>query len=223
MSGSVQIHDYRNRNTHVLPLFKENLAVASTEEIRRNVIASLPELELIQDQDLRNKVADAWTLSLEQNNFSALEEMDHSGRPGMFFSKQKSQADHVRGVAQMALKMGEVMKSIFPELDLSNDEIVAGALCHDLGKPGEYNLEHRKRWAADPGRTGKPSVRHTFYGFHIALTAGLPESIAHVAAMHAAEGEIVNRSTLAELVHFADDAYWYILLRAGIVEPGTPK
>lgn len=197
--------------------------MATTEEIRSNVVTSLPEAAEIKNTALREKVYDAWTLALEKNNYARIEEMDHSGRPGMFFSKKLSQAEHLRGVARMAAEMAKAMQNLIPDFNVDMDEVIAGGLCHDLGKPAEYNPENRKRWADNPGAAGKPGIRHTFYGYYIAMIADLPESISHIAAMHSAEGEIVNRSVAAEIIRWADDGYWHILLAAGLVERGTPK
>jgi len=99
------------------------------------------------------------------------------------------------------------------------DEVISGALCHDLGKPFEYNPENRKRWSADPAKTGFPSIRHTQYGTYVALTIGLLESIAHIAGAHSMEGESVERSLVLEVVRHADEALWSVLVAAGIVKP----
>ena len=93
------------------------------------------------------------------------------------------------------------------------DEIIAGGLCHDLGKPFEY--ANQQRWASDTRATGMPSIRHTVYGVHVALTAGLPEKIAHIAGAHSLEGEYVQRSLAAEIVHIADHGFWGILAKCG--------
>ena len=91
------------------------------------------------------------------------------------------------------------MKSNF-DLDVDMDEVIAGGLCHDLGKPFEFDANNQARWKANPGITGCPSIRHTVYGVHIALTAGLPEKIAHIAGAHSREGEHVQRSLVGEIV-----------------------
>ena len=106
---------------------------------------------------------------------------------------------------------------MFKDFDVDIDEVIAGGLCHDLGKPFEYNEENRSRWSSDPAATGFPSIRHTMYGVHIALSAGLPEKIAHIAGAHSMEGQFLKRSLAGEIIHYADEAYWRILAKTDIV------
>ena len=187
-------------------------------KIRGSVVESLPEAKKILNTDLRDKVYDAWTMSLQINGFSKIEEMEHSGTPGVFASTGRTQADHLRGVARLAMKMAEELKDMFQEFRIDMDEVIAGGLCHDIGKPFEYNKANRERWAKDPSNSGSPAIRHSVYGVHIALSAGLPEKIAHIAGAHSREGQFIDRSLVGELIHFADEAYWHVLAKAGIVK-----
>ncbi len=98
---------------------------------------------------------------------------------------------------------------------MGRDDLIAGGLCHDLGKPYEYSPANRARWDGDPSTSGRPAIRHPVYGVLIALLAGLPEGIAHIVGGHSAEGENITRSLAATIVHHADHAYWEILRSAG--------
>jgi hypothetical protein len=60
-------------------------------------------------------------------------------------------------------------------------------------------------------------MRHTVYGVHVALSAGLPEKIAHIAGAHSAEGQFVQRSLAGTIVHHADHAFWRVLDKAGLL------
>ena len=186
------------------------------EKIRQGVIESLPEAKQIENNDLREKVYDAWAMSLGESGYGSLEELPNSGTPDTDIAESGTQADHLRGVARMAAAMATELKNTFDDFDVDMDEIIAGGLCHDLGKPFEY--AHQERWKSDPRFTGKPSIRHTVYGVHVALTAGLPEKIAHIAGAHSLEGKYIERSLAAEIVYFADHAFWGILAKAGIVD-----
>ena len=66
--------------------------------------------------------------------------------------------------------------------------------------------------------SGKPPIRHTVYGVYIALTAGLPEEIAHVCGGHSMEGEYIKRSLINTIVHLADLAFWDILESHGSLD-----
>ena len=186
------------------------------ETIRQGVIKSLPEASQIKDEELREKVYDAWAISLSESGYSKLEEIPNSGTPETDIAKIGTQADHLRGVARIAAAIATELNDAFEDFDVDMDEVIAGGLCHDLGKPFEY--ANQQRWVSDPRITGKPSIRHTVYGVHVALTAGLPEKIAHIAGAHSLEGEFVERSLAAEIVYYADHAFWGLLAKAGIAD-----
>ena len=193
----------------------------STGEIRDGVVEALGEAEKIEDRDLRNKVYDAWAYSLQQNGFESIGEMEHSAGPGVMVAKGGNQADHLRGVARLAAAIASELKSMFDAIDIDIDEVIAGGLCHDLGKPFEYRESNRKRWSSDPAATGFPSIRHTVYGVHVALAVGLPEKIAHIAGAHSMEGQFLQRSLAGEIVHYADEAYWRVLAKSDIIDRST--
>jgi putative nucleotidyltransferase with HDIG domain len=188
--------------------------------IREGVINSLPEANNIRNKDLREKVYDAWTIALQQTNFKLIDDIPASGDPDAPVMKSGTQADHLRIVANIAVAIAQELKREFKEFDIDIDEVLAGGLCHDLGKPFEYEPNNRKLWQSDPRKVGFPSIRHPVYGVHIALTAGLPESIAHIvgAHSHGREGDLVIRSLACDLVHYADYAYWELLEKAGLMQ-----
>ena len=124
-------------------------------------------------------------------------------------------ADHANGVARMGAAMATALKGTIRGFEVDMDEVIAGGLCHDIGKPFEFDPVNRERWEADPGKTGLPSMRHTLYGVYLCLSAGLPEEIAHIAGAHSLEGENVARSTVCDIIHFVDYAFWGILGKAG--------
>ena len=192
------------------------------EKIRKGVIESLPEAKEIKDKDLRERVYDAWTLALAESGFKSIEDLPGSGAPGYPCIKGSTQTDHLRGVARMAAAMAKELGNLFPHFNVDVDEVIAGGLCHDLGKPFEYNPSNRKRWEADPAATGCPSIRHSVYGVHVALAAGLPEKIAHIAGAHSMEGEYITRSTTCELVHGADYCFWPTMGKAGSLDGPMP-
>ena len=144
------------------------------QKIKDGVVQSLPIINDINDQDLRQKVIDAWALSLALNGYERIEEMPGNGMPGA--PVKGDQSHHVLGVTYMAMAMKDCLEKVFNEpLGVDSDMLLACALCHDVGKPYEYNPENIKRWTEDPRESGKPALRHPAYGAYIALTVGLPE------------------------------------------------
>jgi putative nucleotidyltransferase with HDIG domain len=187
---------------------------AVTDELRARVREELPEVEQIGDAGLAAKVVEAWALALASSSFGALAEIEPSGNPGVNTLKRGTQADHIRGVTRMALAVAEQLQAQLPDLVVDRDILIAGALCHDIGKPWEFDPRNRERWEGEPRRAGLPSIRHPAFGVHVCLTAGLPEEVAHCAAAHSGEGELLVRSLENTIVHHADYAFWGVA-RAG--------
>lgn len=188
------------------------------KKIRDGVIKALPEARLINNREIREKVYDAWAVSLATSGYKKIEDIPASGNPGTPEMKTGTQADHLRSVARLAAVMAKDLADTFPQFKVDMDEVIAGGLCHDLGKPFEFDAANQARWQADPSVTGWPSIRHPVYGVHIALSVGLPEKIAHIAGAHSMEGENVRRSLVATIVHYADYAFWRILETAGVLK-----
>lgn len=187
------------------------------EPLRKSVRRSLPEVEEIQDQELRGKVVDAWALALAGTEFESLDDIPCSPVPEAGEIPGASQALHLRATARLAVAMLEAIEEMVGTLAVERDELIAGGLCHDLGKPYEYSPANRARWHRDPRVSGKPAVRHPVYGVHVALMAELPESIVHIVGGHSAEGENVTRSLANTIIHHADRAFWEVLRCAGML------
>ena len=158
---------------------------------------------------------------LEKSSFSSIRELAPAGNPGVLEAKRGDQTDHIRGVTRLAMKIADEMSAHYPELEIDRDIVIAGGICHDIGKPWEFDPENRKRWEQNPKRAGKPSIRHPAFGAHICLTAGLPEEVAHIATGHSGEGELIQRSLENTIIHYADHAFWHVLLAGNLIKPET--
>ena len=195
--------------------------MAATDELRAKVREELPEIREISDAELRDKVVEAWATALADSPFGAISEIRPSGNPDTPPLKTGTQADHLRGVARLAARMADELMSMFPALSVNRDILIAGALCHDVGKPWEFSPENQARWRDSPSACGRPSIRHPVYGVHVCLSVGLPEGVAHIAGAHSAEGERIVRSLENTIVHHADHAFWRILGAGGLLEEAT--
>ena len=189
------------------------------EALRARVRDELPEVEEISDPELRAKVVEAWALALAGSSFSSIAEIEPSGNPGVNTLKRGRQTDHIRGVTRLAMALADELQAVLPDLQVNRDLLIAGALCHDVGKPWEFDPENRRRWEARPRAAGLPSIRHPAYGVHICLTVGLPEEVAHCAAAHSGEGELLVRSLENTIIHHADYAFWGIARAGDLLVP----
>ncbi len=192
-----------------------------TEALRARIREELPEVAAIRDADLAARVVEAWALAIARSSYGSIREIPPSGNPGQMVMTRGDQTDHIRGVTRLAMRMAEEMAAMNPDMIIDHDIVVAGGLCHDVGKPWEYDPENRRRWEAAPRATGLPSIRHPAYGVHLCLTVGLPEAVAHIAGAHSGEGELVVRSLEGTIVHLADIGYWTMALAGGLIRPET--
>jgi putative nucleotidyltransferase with HDIG domain len=192
-----------------------------TDALRRTVVEDLPEIEQIENLALRTKVVEAWTFALAHSSFGRISDIEPGGNPGMNVLKRGSQADHLRGVARLALQIADTFVAQRPEVRIDRDVVLTGALCHDVGKPYEFDPVNIARWAQDPSATGQPTLRHTVFGTYVCLAVGLPEEIAHIACAHSLEGQHIGVSTECMIVRHADHAYWSVAGALGLLTPGS--
>lgn len=192
-----------------------------TDELRATVRAELPEVEDIGDAGLRDKVVEAWALCLAHSSFNSIDEIEPAANPGVNRLKNGKQSDHIRGVTQLAITVADTFSKLMPNLEVNRDILIAGALCHDVGKPFEFDPGNRQRWEANPYNAGLPAIRHPAYGVYICLTVGLPEEVAHCAAAHSGEGELVVRSLENTIIHHVDYAFWNVCRAGDLLVPET--
>jgi putative nucleotidyltransferase with HDIG domain len=191
----------------------------AADEMRRSILEDLPEIADIKNEDLQAKVVDAWAYSLSGSSFNRISDIPGEGNPNVLVLRRGNQTDHLRGVALLALKIVDLFEETFPEVVIDRDIVLAGALCHDIGKPFEFDPANRERWAKDPSRYGQPALRHSVYGAHVCLTVGLPEEVAHIALGHSLEGQHIGLSTECYIVRHADHTWWHVAGAVGLLKP----
>jgi putative nucleotidyltransferase with HDIG domain len=161
-----------------------------------------PELEWINDPDLREKTARTWELALER---SVLTPEDLKRIPFTLLCGPDLKVtfmDHKRSVVHIARASAEKMIEFYHgELPIDMDVLLSGAILADVGKLLEYELT--ADGTAVQGMYGK-YLRHPFSGVSLAEQCGLPASVCHIIAAHAGEGNHVKRSVEAYIVHHAD-------------------
>ncbi|WP_340107831.1 HD domain-containing protein [Pikeienuella sp. HZG-20] len=186
-----------------------------------SVIEDLPEIQNIKDDKLRDRVTHAWAFALTNSSFSRISDIQGAGNPDQIVLVSGDQSAHLRGVATIAMALVDEFETRFPQVAINRDIVLAGALCHDIGKPWEFDPENLKRWRGDPSANGEPSLRHSVYGAHICLMNGLPEEVAHIALGHSMEGQHIGLSTECLIVRAADHTWWQVANSLGLIKAGT--
>jgi putative nucleotidyltransferase with HDIG domain len=169
--------------------------------MRETVQRLWPEIEWISDPQLRGQVTKTWIKALER---SALKPDNLSEIPFTLLVPNCpiTFMEHKRCVVHIARKSAEAMQEFMGRaLPIDMDTVIAGAILADVGKLLEYELDaDGKSRQSERGE----ALRHPFTGVALALECGVPDAVCHIIAAHAAEGDLVKRTTEAFIVHHAD-------------------
>ena len=159
-----------------------------------------PELQWIDNSDLRESVTQTWIKAMEM---SPLEPDDLNTIPFTLLIPDcpATFMEHKRCVVHIARKSAESMDEFLGKgLPIDKDTVIAGAILADVGKVLEYEKIGGKAVQSERGK----NLRHPFTGVHVAMECGVPDAVCHIIAAHAGEGDLVKRSTEAIIVHHAD-------------------
>jgi putative nucleotidyltransferase with HDIG domain len=159
-----------------------------------------PEIAWIGEPGLRESVLQTWIRAFEASPLTPadLEQIPFTllvpNCPATFM-------EHKRCVVHIARRSAEAMQEFLGRaLPIDHDVVIAGAILADVGKLLEYEKVDGRAVQSERGK----NLRHPFTGVHLAMACGVPDSVCHIIAAHAAEGDLVRRSTEAFIVHHAD-------------------
>jgi putative nucleotidyltransferase with HDIG domain len=168
--------------------------------MRDKVLEIWPEIGWIENEDLRNKVTDAWVYAIDSSVLSA-EDLETIPFSLLIKDCQVSFMNHKRTCVQLAVDIAKRMKENFgDEIRIDMDILIAGAILIDVGKLMEYEIVDGKLSTSSAGKV----VRHPFSGVAIADRFGLPAEVQHIIATHSKEGDLGMRTVESIIVHHAD-------------------
>ncbi len=169
--------------------------------MRERLLELIPEFDLIQDADLREKCLKTWEAAMGESGWTP-DSLARMPFTLLINPCPASYIDHVRAVTLSAVRVAEVFAQIYGDrVPVDMDLLVAGGLLHDIGKLLEY--ENRDDGVTVQTYAGK-LLRHPFTGMELAARFDLPVEVQHIIATHAGEGDKVKRTTEATLVNHAD-------------------
>ncbi|MFB6132516.1 MAG: HD domain-containing protein [Halanaeroarchaeum sp.] len=158
---------------------------------------AFPELEAIDDADLRAGVVEAWTIAATENDVEDLHAVPWLPPTQRDLGLDDEYlVDHVRDVTVGARLLAEMLDDRRP-VDLSLDLVVAGGLIHDVSKLAEFD-----------GMNATPVydlLGHPYYGVHVVERAGLPVELAHVVLSHTSRTTVEPATLEAAIVKRADE------------------
>ena len=159
-----------------------------------------PEIEWVQDPELKEKVYQTWEYALQQSVLSP-KDLERIPFTLLIQDCKVTFMEHKRAVVHIAVNGAKAMQEFFGNnLPINMDYLVAGAILIDVGKLIEYVLEDD---VAVVGKTGK-LLRHPFSGVALAMRFGVPDEICHMIATHSSEGDLGKRTIESIIIHHAD-------------------
>ena len=165
-----------------------------------DVLKLWPELEWIEDANLREATAKTWELALERSPLTP-EDLERIPFTLLVPDCKVTFMAHKRLVVHVSRDAAvQMSKFLSPDLVCDLDTVIAGAILADGGKLLEYAKDGEKTVKSDTGKY----LRHPFTGVGLAMEAGVPDRVSHIISAHAGEGDMVTRSPEAYVVHHAD-------------------
>jgi putative nucleotidyltransferase with HDIG domain len=158
---------------------------------KRDIEACFTELTWIQDKGLRDKVVMVWKTAADRGKWHKLQEIPFT----LLFENSGLLVDHTKRITALVRNVSNTRQET-----LNKDYLVAGALLHDVGKLLEYELKDGKILKSTFGE----KIRHPAAGAQLAEEAGLPKEVVHIIAAHSHEGDTMNRSPEAIIIHHCD-------------------
>ena len=173
----------------------------TAETMIRDAVRQLwPELDWIHDADLREKVTRTWERAFALSPLTP-DDLNRIPFTLLVANCPTTFMEHKRSVVHIARHAAEAMQQFMGNaLKIDMDVVIAGAILADVGKLLEYEAKNGKTVQSERGEM----LRHPFTGVALAMECGVPDAVCHVIAAHAAEGDLVKRTTEAFIVHHAD-------------------
>jgi putative nucleotidyltransferase with HDIG domain len=168
--------------------------------MRKQLEALLPEFQLIKDPGLRELTIKVWVEAMKRAGWGI---KDLAEMPFTLLIKgtDVNLVTHTRAVTLSALRIAEVLVAQYKEkIALNRDQLLSGALLHDVGKLFEYKREGGKFVKSREGEL----LRHPISGAAFAFSFGLPQEVVHIIAAHSKEGDGLRRTIEAIIVNHAD-------------------
>ena len=160
----------------------------------------LPEVNLIKDETLRQKVINVWEDALQTAAWTMadLNEMPYTL---LVEDVDITFPQHVRVVCKLCLAMLDVLITEYGErYPIDADTLIAGALLADVGKLLEFSKKDEKyEWSST-----YQYLRHPFTGVGLCYKHQIPEAVMHVVATHSWEGDKFKRRPESIIFHHAD-------------------
>jgi len=158
-----------------------------------------PKLNEIKNNDLKKKVVDAWSDSIQTGGWK-IEELKDVPFTLLIEDTKINLIEHTNNVTNTAINIAKSLEENYDNIKVDYDILIAGALLHDVAKLMEYDKKDGKVVKSEIGKY----LRHPIGGAALAGKHGLPDKIIHIIGSHSKEGNFAKRTIEAIIIHHAD-------------------
>ncbi|MBN1225169.1 MAG: HD domain-containing protein [Candidatus Aminicenantes bacterium] len=175
--------------------------------MRKKLMSIMPEFQHVNDPDLREKTLAIWLGAMEKGGWSVadLQEMPFTLLIG---GTPINIIEHTRAVTRCAMEIAEVLLEEYGErIAIDKDNLLSGALLHDVGKLFEYKRSDGEFVKSEEGKL----LRHPISGAAYAAKFDIPQEVLHIIAAHSKEGDGARCTVEAIIVNHADFVNFEVL------------
>lgn len=151
-----------------------------------------PQIESIENQNLRTQVVDLWETSLANSDYTTFE--DVPWLPHVEELAHISLVRHTNQVTDCAIAIAEAIRN---NTSIDTDVVIAGALTHDICKFYEYS---GNEWTEI-----RAMLEHPHYNVHVLAEGEMPIHVQHIALSHSGNSSVEPQTIEALIVSEADN------------------
>jgi len=161
-------------------------------------------LSMIDDEELKKKVVDAWLLGCEKGGWQSIEDLRQMPFTLLTDCKGINFLEHTLAVTEGAFQLAKAQEKQYSKVpyNINYNMLIAGGLLHDVGKL----LEIEKNKSGFTKSYSGKCTRHPISGAILAAEVNLPQEIVNIIACHAKEGDGRPQMLETVFVHQADFA-----------------
>lgn len=167
------------------------------DEYEEQILDAFPEIQSIEDAELREKTIEAWILALDRGGWRDIQDIPHTWN-----ISELNTVDHLRGVYKVAMAAADVQEEFYG-ISVDLDAVRVISLTHDVGKAFEYTsyVDEDLLIDPDPEYVGN-DIPHQLSGYAIAFEVGLPRLVRR--AIPHGPYELPERTIESELITSAN-------------------
>jgi hypothetical protein len=152
-------------------------------------------VDLISDEELRQRVVNTWLALLDASEYERIEDCPYSLDPDV----EIDLVEHVRATTRAVIAVADVLLEVHA-IQLDRDRLLSAILLHDSSKLLE--------WSSTDGRKQKSALGglfpHSYLAGHYALEQGIDPIVAHLIISHTNVMHHLPRFPEGVVIHYVD-------------------